>query len=193
MSLGAGKAAALALTALLLGTVQPGRAQGSDPDRALLVAVRNKDFTDARLLIEAGANVNARDESGLSAFLMVASSGEADLMRLVLRKGALPDSRDTDGATALIRAARGAHTAVMIELLRAGAELDHTARNGRTALCEAVAAGDGGPRHTDAVRVLVRAGADQGIRDNTGMTALQYARQRGFLEMAAVLVSSGGN
>jgi ankyrin repeat protein len=160
--------------------------------RVLVGAIERDQAVLAGTLIEAGVDVNAMDESGQSAFLAIAASGNADLVRLALGNGAQVDSRDSAGSTALIRAARTAHNNLVLELLRSGADLNQKNRIGRTALAEAIAAGDGGPRHTDTVRILIRAGADQTIRDSSGMTAIQYARQREYREMAAVLTSVGG-
>ena len=40
--------------------------------------------------------------------------------------------------------------------------------------------GDGGPRHTEVVRLLVEAGADVNLADGEGVTPLAHARQRGY-------------
>jgi hypothetical protein len=41
------------------------------------------------------------------------------------------------------------------------------------------------------VRLLVAAGADAGIPDRDGVTALAHARQRGFAEMVSILETAG--
>jgi hypothetical protein len=170
-----------------------GGRNGRPQATAALIAAVQRNYTEvAQALIEAGADVNAKDDTGRSAFLIGAAGGNADIVTLALRHGAQLDSRDADGSTALIRAARNGYSAVVIELLRAGADLNQANRSGRTALLEAVAAGDGGPRQTAVVRILIRAGADQTLRDSSRMTALQYAQQREFREMAAVMISVGG-
>ena len=159
---------------------------------ALIAAAYRNQLEVARVLLAAGADINGKDGAGQSAFLVAVASGSLELVKLAIRNGANLDSRDSGNATALIRAARYGHNAVIIELLRSGAELNQITRAGRTALSEAIVMGDGGPRHTDTVRLLVKAGTDLHIRDNAGFTALQHARQREFREMAAILVSSGG-
>jgi ankyrin repeat protein len=52
------------------------------------------------LLLEAGAEVNARCHAGKTA-LMYASYGEIDLVGALLAAGADPDIRNNDGETAL--------------------------------------------------------------------------------------------
>jgi ankyrin repeat protein len=54
---------------------------------------------------------------------------------------------------------------------------------------EAIILGDGGPRHTEVVRLLVDAGADVNLADGDGVTPLEHAQQRGFDEMVKILES----
>ena len=75
----------------------------------------------------------------------------------------------------------------MRELIRAGAPLDHINNLGWTALIEAVILGNGGPRHSEAVRALLEAGANPKIADRNGTTPLQHARQRGYAQMVTLI------
>ena len=61
-----------------------------------------------------------------------------------------------------------------------------------TALLEAVILGDGGPAHTEIVRLLVRAGANVNLADRDGVTPLQHAKRRGFADMVRILEVKGG-
>jgi ankyrin repeat protein len=51
--------------------------------------------------------------------------------------------------------------------------------------------GDGGPTHTEIVRLLVEAGANVNLADRDGVTPLAHARRRGFGEMASILEKRG--
>ena len=51
--------------------------------------------------------------------------------------------------------------------------------------------GDGGPSHTEIVRLLVAAGANLNIPDRDGVTPLAHARQRGYAAMVAILEAAG--
>ena len=75
----------------------------------------------------------------------------------------------------------------MERLLATGVDADHVNRLGWTALLEAVVLGEGGRAHARTVRLLVDSGADAGIRDESGMTALQHARRLGFSRLVRIL------
>jgi len=81
----------------------------------------------ARLLLEHGAPVNARQGKGDFGFtpLMVAvSNGDTDIAGMLLAKGADPNLRSQGGNTALSLAkARGASGGAMVQMLqRSGAK-----------------------------------------------------------------------
>jgi len=59
---------------------------------ALLFAARVGDLTSARLLIDAGADLDAADAWGLSPTVLAAHSGFGELVDLLLERGARPDA-----------------------------------------------------------------------------------------------------
>jgi ankyrin repeat protein len=73
------------------------------------------------------------------------------------------------------------------ELLKTKIDVDHVNNLGWTALLEAVILGDGGPAHTEIVRLLVAAGADVKIADRQGVSPLEHARQRNYRAIVEVL------
>ncbi len=158
---------------------------------ALVAAAYRNHLGAARLLIEAGADVNAQDYTRQSAFLIATSEGYLDLLHLTLAAGADVHRTDSYNGTGLIRAADRGHVEVVRALLQTDMPLDHVNRLGWTALLEAIILGDGGPRHTDVVRLLVEAGADVNLADRDGVTPLAHARRRGFAEMASILEAAG--
>ncbi len=141
----------------------------------------------ARVLIEAGADVNVQDQSQQSAFLISTSEGYLELLQLTLAAGADVSSLDSYHGTGLIRAADRGHVEIIEALLQTDIEIDHVNRLGWTALLEAIILGDGGPRHTEVVRLLVEAGADVHLPDSNGVTPLDHARQRGYSEIVTIL------
>lgn len=59
-------------------------------------------------------------------------------------------------------------------------DLARMSRLGWTALLEAIILGDGGPRHTEVVRLLVESRVDVNVADASGVTPVTHARQRGY-------------
>ena len=94
-----------------------------------------------RLLLDAGADVDARDGWGRTALTYAAAVGNAAAVRVLLSAGATPDAADAAGTTPLMAAADGATdpasdlaaAATVRELLRGGASPDARDRAGRTA------------------------------------------------------------
>ena len=164
---------------------------GERPDRDadLRAAAAANDVERARELIDDGADVNAKDASQESAYLIATSEIGDDprLLDLTLDNGADVDSKDRFNGTGLIRAAERGHVRIVRRLLETDIEIDHVNRLGWTALLEAVILGEGGRAHTETVRALVDAGADVDIPDGDGVTPLTHARERGYDAIVAIL------
>jgi len=158
---------------------------------ALLVATHGNQVEAARVLIEAGADVNAKDGIQDSPYLYAGARGHNEILKMTLAHGADLKSTNRYGGTALIPAAeRGLVETVRI-LIDAGVDVNHVNNLQWTALLEAIVLGNGGPRHTEVVRLLAAARADVNIPDGQGVTPLQHARRRGFREMESILAGAG--
>ncbi|MEW9835015.1 ankyrin repeat domain-containing protein [Mesorhizobium marinum] len=155
----------------------------------LLLATRADNVEIARLLIEAGADVNARDAIKDTPYLYAGAEGRDEILKMILATGRA-NLKDTNryGGTALIPAADKGHPSTVRLLIAAGVEIDHVNNLGWTALMEAVILGDGGPVHQEIVGILVDARARQ-IPDRDGITPLEHARRLGFGEIAERMVS----
>ena len=104
--------------------------RGADPNRtgaggttALMWAVPNVE--KVRVLLEHGANVNARSETDRTAFLVAASYPRTvDVLRLLLDRGADIRAQDRANATALALAVRSADVDVVRFLVERGLDLN---------------------------------------------------------------------
>jgi ankyrin repeat protein len=141
-------------------------------DQELIVAAYANDVDEAERLIQAGADVNAKDETVQSAYLIATSEVGDDprLLELTLANGADVGSLDSYNGTGLIRAADRGYTAIVARLLETDVEVDHVNRLGWTALLEAIILGGGDAAHVEVVRLLVEAGADVNLADGQGVT-----------------------
>lgn len=144
-----------------------------------------------RRLARAGADLQLLEDERYDAVTIAAVADDEETLRVLLELGAsakLVTSR-YDG-TALIAAAHLGHDGVVRQLIKAGAPLDHVNNLHWTALIEAVVLGDGGPRHQRTLAALLQAGANTGLTDASGRTALQLARGRGYAAMVRLLESA---
>ncbi len=161
-------------------------------DRRLLDAAWADDVPRARRLIEAGADVDWRDDTLQSAHLVAASEGYLELVRLTLRNGADVDVHDSFDGTGLIRAAERGHDLVVGRLLQTETPVDHVNNLGWTALHESITLGAGTPTYQATVRALVARGADIARpAERNGQTPLQMARARGQDRVAKILTIAG--
>lgn len=162
----------------------------ADVDRQLILAAKANDPTRVRQLIDAGGNVNAKDDLQDSAFLYAGAEGFNEVLQLTLAAGADVRSTNRYGGTALIPASEHGYVETVSILIAAGTDVDHVNNLGWTALQEAILLNDGGPNQVEVVRQLLEAGADPDIRDVEGRTALQNAERLGFTAIADLLRSS---
>jgi len=159
----------------------------------LLIATHANDIAIATILIEAGADVNAKDALQDSAYLYAGARGLNEILLLTLDHGADLTSTNRFGGTALIPACERGHVETVRILIEAGVDVDHVNRLGWTGLLEAIILSDGGPAHQQIVRLLIDAGADVNLADFEGMTPLQHAEQRGYTVIADMLRAAGAH
>jgi ankyrin repeat protein len=157
----------------------------------LLLATQGNHVDTARVLIDAGANVNAQNTRLDSAYLLAGAAGRLDILRMTLAHGANLKSTNRYGGTALIPACERGHVEVVRVLLDAGVDVNHVNNLGWTGLLEAILLGDGGPRHQQIVRLLIDRGANVNLADGQGVTPLEHARARGQKAIADMLVAAG--
>jgi ankyrin repeat protein len=143
------------------------------------------------VLIEAGADVNAKDQINDSPYLYAGAEGRLEILRMTLTHGADLKSTNRYGGTALIPAAERGHVETVRMLIEAGVDVDHVNKLGWTALLEAVILGNGGERHQQIVALLVKARANVNLPDRDGRTPLQHARSRGYAAIEKMLAAAG--
>jgi hypothetical protein len=138
---------------------------------ALMEAAGNGNQEMVKVLLSAGADVNARSKNGRTAVLNVQEDTTAEIVWTLVAAGAKVNRKDDDGNTPLMMAARIDNVTVIKALLDAGVKVNAKNKEGRTALMEA-AEND----YEESVKVLLRAGADVHRKDNEGRTALKLAQ-----------------
>ncbi|QIK87078.1 ankyrin repeat domain-containing protein [Erysipelothrix sp. HDW6B] len=164
-------------------------ATNSKQEPLILIATHNNNIEIAQLLIDNGANVNLQDTIQDSAYLYAGAQGRTEILDYMLQHADIDFSVvNRYGGNTLIPAAEKGHIDT-VRLLVANPNIDINFQNnfGYTALIEAVALTDGSKTYQDIVQILVDNGADTNIRDKSGKTALDYAQERQFDAMIAIL------
>jgi len=163
----------------------PELAEINERNTALIAAAENGDAESVRLLLDAGADMNATNNDGDTALILAAVQGHAEIVRLLLDRGANVEATDSDGYTAFIVAAASSHAEIVRLLLDRGADINATNHDGNTSLIEAAQNG-----YADIVRLLLDRGANVEATDNDGHTALRYAAQIGHAEIVRLILAS---
>ena len=158
----------------------------------LLIAVHNNQIDIAKLLIDAGADVNKQDAKKDSAYLYAGAEGRTEILSYILSHSQ-PNQQITNrfGGNALIPAAEKGHLEnVKLLLADKNVDINHQNNYGYTALIEAVALRDGSQVYQDIVSELLKHGADPDIKDNYGKSAKDYAHELGYGNMSKMLQES---
>jgi uncharacterized protein len=166
-------------------------ARNGQGQTALLVATHHNHIAVAQWLVAQGADVNAQDAIFDSPYLLAGARGRLEILRMTLAAGASLRSVNRFGGTALIPAAHYGHVEVVRELLKTAIDVNHVNRLGWTALLEAIILGDGGPAHTEIVRLLLAHGARPSLPDRDGVTPLTHAQRRSQTAIVGLLRAAG--
>ena len=150
-----------------------------DGTTALHWAVEGNDLELTDLLIHAGSQVSAANQSGATPLRLAAINGSAAIIEKLVAAGADPNATlDTSGDTALMLAARTGKIDAVKVLLDHRADVNAKETwGGTTALMWAVA-----ERHADVVKLLIEHGADVNAKSNF----VPSASGRGFEGTAPV-------
>ena len=155
----------------------------------LLIATHENYIEVAKLLIEAGADINQQDNIQDSAYLYAGAQGKTEILKYMIEH-AKPNQNIVNryGGNALIPAAEKGHlNNVKLLLLDGKADINHQNNFGYTALIEAVALTDGSVLYQQIVQELLAHNANKELRDNSGKTALDYAKEMGYTKMIEML------
>jgi ankyrin repeat protein len=150
------------------------------------------------VLVNAGANVNARDENGGTPLIYAAiNSHTSKAVAALIKSGANVNDATNYGSTALMYAAQYNLYVDTIEiLLEKGAEIEARTSNGDTALMYAAKnrwnnnKSVRGAEGVDIVNALIKAGADVKARNVTGDTVL-FGASNG--EVVNALIKAGAD
>jgi len=130
-----------------------------------------------RLLIDAGADLEARRQDGLNGLHFACCGGEAEAAAEWVRAGADIEARSPGGGTPLMLGATWPR--IVRTLLDAGAEVNAVDDDGQSALVNAILRqrGVSAEGQLEAIQALIDGGADVNLRDRAGISPLGHAKQ----------------
>lgn len=100
---------------------------------ALHIVTARRDATWMEFLIAKGANVNLRDNRGVTPLVMAVNLNFIEGVELLISRGARVDETNNAGETPLITAVHNRNVPLMKVLLKAGADPDRADNSGRSA------------------------------------------------------------
>ncbi|NXJ63870.1 RN5A ribonuclease, partial [Rostratula benghalensis] len=163
----------------------------------LNAAVRNRNKKAVLELLEKGADVNSKAESGWTPLQSAVQADDECLVQLLLDKGACPHARKDNGGTAFIEAAAVGNKNILKLLFDFGVDINDHDYNGFTAFMEAAWYGK-----EETLRFLYRKGANVNLRrvvseekvklHKGGATALMDACRERHFSVVKTLVQEMG-
>ena len=172
-----------------VATVRKMLAAGVDPNAVdargmplLAIAARQKSDGVAKLLAaRPSIDLDATDRAGENALMFAALNGDASLARFLIDHGA---EVNKTGWTPLHYAASSGADEIVKMLLDASAYIDAGSPNGTTPLMMAARGG-----HIRTVKLLLDEGADMTIKNQLGLTVIDFAKRYNQTEIADGLAS----
>lgn len=165
---------------LLVAGVNP-NIKEVDRGPAVVMAATERSYKALKQLIAAPhTNLEATNDRGATALMVVAAQGRIEVVRALLDRGARVNAEDRGGP--LHAAARAGHADVVEVLIEQDAAINAVDEAGRTPMILAARFGQ-----FSAYEAIVKAGADPTIRDKENQSAADYLQARGEVDRARLL------
>jgi ankyrin repeat protein len=156
---------------------------------ALTFATMSPNPNVTKLLLERGADANAKRGDNITPLMIVAGNGQTEIARTLLGKVNNVNAKDAGGQTALSWAARFGRVETGRMLIEKGAQINVADSEGFTPLMHAAA-----NAHAELAQMLIEKGANVNARDKKGRTAViiatRYGREPKIVKM---LVAKGAD
>lgn len=164
------------IQALLKRGLDPNLIEEERSDTGLILAVREGSMKAFDVLVNArGINLEAQAHNGDTALMIAAYKGNAAAVAALLVRGA---SVNRAGWTALHYAAASGSNDVVHMLLDKKVDINARSPNNTTPIMMAVFGG-----HIMTVKLLLDSGADASLKNDAGMTAIDFAVKYGYKDI----------
>eukprot|EP00184_Porphyridium_aerugineum_P007690 CAMPEP_0184703616 /NCGR_PEP_ID=MMETSP0313-20130426/28467_1 /TAXON_ID=2792 /ORGANISM="Porphyridium aerugineum, Strain SAG 1380-2" /LENGTH=290 /DNA_ID=CAMNT_0027164431 /DNA_START=26 /DNA_END=898 /DNA_ORIENTATION=- len=160
----------------------------ADKNQQLLFFVEHNEPFKVKQLLDAGANIQHKNEYGESAISLAAQYGDEELITLLLENKANIHDKTQDGSSALMIAALYGRDSIVQLLLEKGSNIHERDNTGSTCLMLAAEHG-----HLTTVQTLLRSGASIHDCDNVKSNSLMRACTHNSEKVVKLLLASGAN
>lgn len=157
-------------------------------ETALHIAVIGGQTGIARILLDSGANVNAKDHNGWTPLFFSGKRPNKDLVELLIQHGAQVNISSNSGWTPVHALAVSDNSELIRLLAKNGGKVNVGDNDGNTPIYEAIELGN-----LKTVKELIHLGARVNVSNAIGMTPLHIAALNGCYDIAACLVKCGAN
>jgi ankyrin repeat protein len=176
-------------TFLIIEHSQDVNARGFDKkETPLHVALRQGHVEVIRVLLEHGADAEARNKDNRTPLLWASRLRHVELAQVLLEHGADTEARDGDNCTPLLCASRDGQVELARVLLKHGADTEARDEDDYSPLERATQKG-----HVELVQILLEHGADVSAQNKRGHTPLHWASAMGQPAVGLVLLRHGAD
>lgn len=151
------------------------------PDYLTRVWWREATLTDVQSVI---STLLQSDKKAKIMTLAAANVSDPDIISYLMRQGFDLNQSDENGVTAVFAAATSnVHPEILKELYNRGANINSRSKEGMTPIMFAIYF-----KNIGMIKTLLDLGADLDIKDNTGLKAIDYARQSNSFDIINILL-----
>lgn len=153
--------------------------------------LREKRIYVVKALLSAGADINAKDDSGLTALWWAVKTEYADIIDLLISAGADVNIKNHEGITPLMIACSQNSPEIAMTLISAGADVNAKSKKGVTPLMFAIDIRGKFEIDRGLITTLIARGADVNAKNEDGATPLMFAADAGAPEIVNLLLAAG--
>jgi ankyrin repeat protein len=128
------------------------------------------------------ASIEAPDQQGKTALMRAIEAGNTAEARRLIEAGANINAKTQSGVCPLMSAAGAGNKEIVELLIQKGADVNARTPGNYTVLMQAALVGQ-----TEIVKILLDAGADPTVKDTSGRTASDWAREKDHNDIVALL------